>query len=109
MSSYININKFCHLNKALYGLKQSPKCWNDTLCKCLKDLGFVESNGDPCVFVRNDDLCFLGIYVDDLIIVSPSDEIVIDIKKEIRSKFNMKDLGTLNYFLGVKDVRNSER
>ena len=42
------------------------------------------------------------------LIVSPSDEIVIDIKKELKSKFNMKDLGTLNYFLGVKVVRNSE-
>ena len=57
-------NKFCSLNKALYGLKQSPKCWNDILCKSIKNMGFVESNGDTSAFVRYDDLCFLGIYID---------------------------------------------
>ena len=47
-------NLACHLNKALYGLKQSPKCWNDSLSNAFKELGFIESVGDPCIFVKTD-------------------------------------------------------
>ena len=45
-------------------------------------MGFVETNGDPCIFVKHcrDNICFLEIYVDDLILVSPSNDVVIDTK-----------------------------
>ena len=102
-------DQVCHLTKSLYGLKQSPKCWNDTLCKALNSMGFVEANGDPCIFVKHcrDNICFLGIYVDDLILVSLSNDVVIDFKKELCSKFKMKDIGMIKYFLGVKISTNN--
>ena len=40
----------CKLNKSLYGLKQPPKCWNSTLDKQLKLMGFSNSGADHCVY-----------------------------------------------------------
>lgn len=99
----------CKLNKALYGLKQSSKCWNDTLSDALKDMGFSETQGDPCMFVKyiDDEICLLGIYVDDLIIASPSNDMVLKVKEELSSRFEMKDMGEINFFLGVKVTTNN--
>ena len=39
----------CKLKRSLYCLKQSPRCWNSTLDGYLKQLGFLQSNSDPCI------------------------------------------------------------
>ena len=43
------------LKKSLYGLKQSGRNWHNVLHHHLKELNFVQSNVDPCVFVKSDD------------------------------------------------------
>ena len=40
----------CKLKKSIYGLKQSPRCWNTALDKQLKEMGFVQSPSDPCIY-----------------------------------------------------------
>ena len=44
--------KVCKLKKSLYGLKQSPRCWNKRFVNFMSSVGFIESNADPCLFVR---------------------------------------------------------
>ena len=39
----------CKLKKSIYGLKQSPRCWNSALDAYLKQIGFTQSNSDPCI------------------------------------------------------------
>jgi hypothetical protein len=44
------------------------------------------------------------IYVDDLIITRDSDADIFDLKKLLKQKFKMKDLGELGYFLGIEVI-----
>lgn len=102
-------NFLCKLNKAIYGLKQAPKCWNSCIDSFLKELKFEQSSNDSCIYTKTIDNkhCILGIYVDDVIIASESIDYINDIKTSLNSRFKMKDLGSLNYFLGVNiDTRN---
>ncbi len=44
------------------------------------------------------------IYVDDLIITGDSDVNISDLKKLLKQKFEMKDLGELCYFLSIEII-----
>jgi hypothetical protein len=45
------------------------------------------------------------IYVDDLIIIGDNDVDIFDLKKLLKQKFEMKDLGELHYFLGIEVIQ----
>jgi hypothetical protein len=46
------------------------------------------------------------IYVDDLIIIGDSDEDSFDLKKFLKQKFEMKDLGKLPYFFSIEVIQS---
>jgi hypothetical protein len=46
------------------------------------------------------------IYVDDLIITRDSDAYISDLKKLLKQKFEIKDLGKLRYFLGIDVIQS---
>jgi len=46
------------------------------------------------------------IYVDDLIITKDSDVDIFDLKKFLKQKFEMKDLGELRYFFGIEVIQS---
>lgn len=81
----------CELRKALYGLRQSPKCWYDKLNKHLVSIGFTRSLSDPCLYFDKENT-FLLIHVDDLILISASEQKLNDIKQKLLEKFKMRDL-----------------
>ena len=61
----------CKLEKSLYGLKQSPRCWNKAFWEYLKKVGFTQTSGDACVYIRKGEtLIIIAIYVDDLIMLA---------------------------------------
>ena len=94
----------CKLKRSFYGLKQSSRCWNQALDKHLKKMGFKPSTNDPCIYTLNSggDVIILAVYVDDIILAGKSTEKIQQIIKEIANRFDVKDMGELNYFLGVK-------
>jgi len=63
-------NLVCRLKKALYGLKQAPRVWLDKIGGYLVRSGFQTSNVDFSLYVKKTDneIVFIVIYVDDLII-----------------------------------------
>jgi histone deacetylase 1/2 len=102
-----NANKphyICKLDKALYGLKQAPRAWYARLSTKLCDLGFKPSKSDTSLFIysKGGVIIFMLIYVDDIIVTSSSSEVVAALLKDLRSEFALKDLGDLNYFLGIE-------
>jgi hypothetical protein len=48
------------------------------------------------------------IYVDDIIIISSSDTATERLLAQLRDDFTVKDLGTLNYFLGIEVHHNDQ-
>ena len=64
------------LKKALYGCIQSGKLWHDYMKELMLSVGFKANSVDGCVFNCGDehDKLTVVIYVDDLLIVSPSAE-----------------------------------
>ena len=44
----------CKLRRSIYGLKQSPRCWNSVLDSKLKSMGFEQTMGDPCIYVKEE-------------------------------------------------------
>jgi len=97
-------NLVCRLKKALYGLKQAPRAWSDKIGEYLVTNGFQTSNADFSLYVKKTDhgIVIIVIYVDDLIIIGNSDVNISDLKKLLKQKFKMKDLGELRYFLGIE-------
>jgi len=91
------------LNRSLYGLKQSGRNWNSLLHGYLLKNDFVQSSLDPCLYIKHvgDEVVMLLVWVDDLIIGASSDALMSDVKQMLKSRFKMKDLGRLSYFLGI--------
>jgi hypothetical protein len=54
----------------------------------------------------NHGIIVIVIYVDDLIITGDSDVDIFDLKKLLKEKFEMKDLGELRYFLGIEIIQS---
>eukprot|EP00253_Pinus_taeda_P028025 PITA_28025 len=71
-------------------------------------LGFTRSKGDHCVYFKliGDRVVYLVLYVDDMLLVGKDKEIILDLKTQLSSKFNMKDLSAANYILGMEIKRD---
>jgi hypothetical protein len=99
-------NHVCKLQKALYGLKQAPRAWFARLSTKLYDLGFTSSKAYSSLFIlRTTSLTmFVLVYDDDIIITASVPAAISDLLQQLRVSFAVKDLGKLNYFLGVEVV-----
>jgi len=98
----------CKLHKALYGLKQAPRAWFERLKAALVHLGFVPSRCDPSLFTKhaNKQSTFILVYVDDIIITGSSKAFIHQLVQHLNSEFHLKDLGKLDYFLGIQVLRS---
>ncbi|GJS95733.1 putative RNA-directed DNA polymerase [Tanacetum coccineum] len=103
-------NKVCRLKKSLYGLKQAPRQWNAKLTGALIENGFNQSKSDYSLFTKSDNGVFLAllVYVDDIIITGNNSSEIDKFKEFLRTKFMIKDLGNLKYFLGI-EVINTDK
>ncbi|GJX69854.1 ribonuclease H-like domain-containing protein [Tanacetum coccineum] len=101
--------KVCKLNKELYGLKQAPRQWNAKLTTVLVEHGFVQSKIDYSLYIKHTDDVFVSllVYVDDFIITGNSLDEIKNFKLFLKSKFMIKDLGVMKYFLGIEVLDNS--
>ncbi|CAI7778162.1 unnamed protein product [Closterium sp. NIES-53] len=68
------------LKKALYGLKQAPRQWS-----------------------------FMVVYVDDILIFSPSSDLVKEVMLKLQDKFKCKALGDVSFYLGLHIERDVEK
>ena len=86
-----------------------PQCWNAALDNQLKKMGFVQSASDPCIYVdAGGEVFYIGIYVDDIILAGKSDKKIKEVKETLEKKFDIKDMGKLHYFLGMKVLQNEK-
>jgi histone deacetylase 1/2 len=97
-------NYVCKLDKAIYGLKQAPRAWYSRLSSQLVRYGFSASKSDTSLFIyrKFNVTMFMLIYVDDIIVVSSSQEATNAMLTALGKEFALKDLGDLHYFLGLE-------
>ena len=97
----------CKLHKSLYGLKQAPRAWFERFTFHLIHLGFQASFVDSSLFIyqSKSTIIYLLLYVDDIIITGNNSQHVSSLIVALSSVFELKDLGVLNYFLGVQISR----
>lgn len=94
----------CRLKKALYGLKQAPLAWFQRFSTFLYTLGFCCSRADTSLFyyTRGSSTIYLLVYVDDIIITGNDNSLISRLISRVHKEFAIKDLGRLNYFLGLE-------
>ncbi|XP_058770683.1 uncharacterized mitochondrial protein AtMg00810-like [Vicia villosa] len=99
-----NQGEVCKLKKALYGLKQAPRAWFGKFTTVITSIRFRSSDHDSALFVKttHHGLILLLLYIDDMIITGDDTDGINDLKLQLSKQFEMKDLGTLRYFLGIE-------
>ena len=55
-----------------------------------------------CLYLVNPEVAFILIWVDDIVIAANTMKCMDEIKKLLKMKFNMKDLGPISWFLGIE-------
>jgi hypothetical protein len=96
------------LLRSLYGLRQASREWFTLLKARLESKQWKPSHIDQCLFTKTFDGKHPGyiiIYVDDLILIGPNDDIITEIKSNINADFPAKDLGKLSHLLGIRFAR----
>ncbi|CAI7855772.1 unnamed protein product [Closterium sp. NIES-53] len=83
------------LKKALYGLKQAPRQWYLKLRELLEEIEFTLSSADHSLFLlgEGEQRSFMVVYVDDILIFSPSSDLVKEVMLKLQDKFKCKALG----------------
>ncbi|XP_062088456.1 uncharacterized mitochondrial protein AtMg00810-like [Humulus lupulus] len=94
----------CKLHKALYGLRQAPRAWFDKLKSALLSLGFTSARADTSLFLRitPQHTCFVLVYVDDILVTGSTTAAISTLISQLDTSFALKDLGNINYFLGIQ-------
>jgi hypothetical protein len=93
----------CRLHKFLYGLKQAPRAWYSRFATYLTTLGFIEAKLNTSLFIfrRGSYMVYPLLYVDDIILITSSTELLHRTIFALQRKFTMKDLDPLHHFLGI--------
>ena len=72
-------------------------------------MGFAQTTSDPCLYVSTEGEMFvIAVYVDDIVLAGKSNRKMSEVKNALASKFDVKDMGKLHYFLGVKVIQDQE-
>ncbi|XP_019171057.1 PREDICTED: uncharacterized protein LOC109166619 [Ipomoea nil] len=76
----------------------------------LLSMGFKQAVSDSSLFTKGkgNDFVALLVYVDDVVIASPCIDQVQVVKQHLDDVFHIKDLGPLNFFLGLEVARSSK-
>ncbi|GJX48161.1 uncharacterized mitochondrial protein-like protein [Tanacetum coccineum] len=75
----------------------------------LLDHGFTQSYADTSLltYKKGNDFLVLLMYVDDILLTGNNINLIHHFKKQLDLTFSIKDLGNLNYYLGIEFSRNS--
>nr|GEX50228.1 putative reverse transcriptase, RNA-dependent DNA polymerase [Tanacetum cinerariifolium] len=74
----------------------------------LSEISMVDCKLANTPMIRGNLTTYLIIYVDDMIITGNGKEEITKLKKKLFTEFEMKDLGRLKYFSGIKVIRSKQ-
>ena len=81
--------------------------WYGRIDSFLSSLGFTKSKADSNLYYKVEDAnpVILLLYVNDLFVIG-MDGLIADTKRKIATKFKMKNLGMMHYFLGMEVLQS---
>jgi len=93
----------CRLKRAFYGLKQARCAQYIEIDSYLIGLGFTKREADEKLYhiLVEGKLIIIVLYVDDLILTG-DEQLINSCKEDLEREFDMKDMGLMQYFLGLK-------
>ena len=107
-------NVVLKLLKSLYGLRQAPRTFFEKLRDGLLERGYVQSENDPCLFMKKGILCV--VYVDDTIFAGADSSILEEEIRllgvndtEQRHSFQLRNEGEVGAFLGIQITKTGPR
>ena len=102
--------RVCLLIKTLYGLKQAGREWNKELDSKLRKKGYARLRSDPCVYVWrvDEDFVIITVWVDDLLLFATTIELIDKAKADIRSEWEVTDLGEPSKIVGIEITMSPE-
>ena len=86
------------------------RAWFEKLCNALIAFGFITARSDQSWFIRitTTHTIFVLVYVDDILVTGCNNERVQTIINQLNKSFTLKDLGEVNYFLGIQVRHTTE-
>ncbi|CAI7778781.1 unnamed protein product [Closterium sp. NIES-53] len=99
--------RVCKLVKSLYGLKQSTMLWYEALDGVLLGAGWKKSQVDEALYFKSDaegEMCWLLVYVDDLLAASRSQSMLGELRDLLQSAFQMREISPVEKYLGLQLV-----
>ena len=96
------------LRKSIYGMKQAGRIWNQTFHETVTAWGFQQSQKDPCVYHRHSTTgtVVFGVHVDDIYSIANPPTENDRFKAELRSKWDISDLGPVKFALRIAVERD---
>jgi hypothetical protein len=96
------------LMKGLYGMKQASRIWNQTFHKVMVQMNFTRLTSEWCVYRRQTatGITIFAVHVDDIIAISSSPEENARFKDKLRLHWEISDLGTVKFALGIGITRD---
>lgn len=79
----------CKLGNSLYSFKQSPRAWYHWFVVYIASLGFFSSKSDSSLFTfrHGNDVVYLLLYVDDIILTASSPSLVTHVISRLSTEF----------------------
>lgn len=99
------------LMKSIYGMKQASRIWNQTFHKAVQSWGFERLACEWCMYRRETStgIIIFAVHVDDIICSTSSLEEINRFKAELRSHWEISDLGPAKFALGIAITRDLEK
>lgn len=97
-------NHVCRLKKVIYDLKQASRSWYEALKSHLTNIKKFkyESDASLFIFTYKAVTIYILMYVDDILITGNYLNLVEHVINSLAGRFSPKNLGELNYFLGIE-------
>jgi hypothetical protein len=77
--------------------------WYQKLDTYILRLGISRSKVDHRVYFKlvGNHFIYVVLYVDDMLLIGNKKEMIKDVKSQFSSNFDMKDIGAMNFILGM--------
>jgi hypothetical protein len=100
------LGQLLELKRALYGLRDAPRLWYKHLTATLENLGLQQVPGVPCLF--SNDRLIVFFFVDDIVVAvaSKNKDIYRQFDRQLRAAYDVRFLGELKWFLGIRVIRD---